>query len=1190
MAMSRISKSLNDMKKGWLSNEPPAFDPNNPLENFTVLASQITTDQEEPLDPTEGILYSQVEPDGSTSELLIRFGDLTGMLELPVLYAGKYRGKYKGIRKWLNSITGSADPRLRKLYEHEVQLRNAIFDEIQLYQTTLAELVAKEYPAGNPPVELFRAITGSGVSTRLNPKDVNFIENFFREQRDKLDKAKSEEAKLVPENVGEATKYINGLEAKYDTLFELLEGRKDTAFEKAYQNQKARVSLAREEAINQMGGYRKDNRTPKGELAAHLLSLREKLDKFSLKIKELYPNDTEVQEKIGLTIDHNLGIYVTRSYKLFSDASYSGRVMEDEEYADIRKKVAKHFTEEYVYHRSDKIYKEGYKVKGKDEIQKVYSRTEAEEIARKEITDSRAKGEEGISPIIENMMIDYLASFAPNNSAFDLPPIKDKWKGKSYGISKILKEKLETRKDIPAVLRDFLGEEKDQTGYDAVMKTYMHVGIMASHQAFLRNLFELGRNPENKWILSREEMNQLPDKERYRTVKGKKEDAWKRIKADDDARFDPFLSEGTTLYAPKDLIKAVQKIADSTQYSLADADVATQTINNAVAKLTGTSMAIKTLGSIGFYLRNALSNVLFFGPAQGILAPIKLTRAAIKEANRKRWFFLGGKFKSGKGSIPSWKQGAEEVDAYYSELQALGIIQDEIRPKMLEELLDGDTTPKELMDKISETAGKINALGDETTLREDLKDVTKPIGKLYRNLKEMSAACDIFYKIFYYEHELKVLRKAKERGLRQSISGDKYAEMKEYDLKRAAADKVKMTAQSYSQASPLVRGAARSTFGMIFAPFIRFKGEVVRIVVNTLRLSQNEIFDKNPVIRNRGLRRIGGATGVMTLASAGISSITRKVLAGISAEDEEALRKTLQPYLKGHTFWFFKGEEGTIETMDMTYLNPFSQAADPFLRGINKMFAGENLSGITVEFTKSLILDEYFDEQIFFGALSSVLKNRDPNTGKNLWQERDEPEDKFKIGAWYLIDEAFNPRTAKAAYDVSRLIGSNSLKEAGRRAWREFKPVSRYKVDLYPRIKSYLYGARRETGEVTLRKNALLHEDYMSDEEMNGYIMDEVDHRVRIDKDVMNTVSRLASMAGMDEYALTQAVKESKFGQRRWANMMQRRTEIPKETNKGLKQRLLKEWERTKDEKFKYRANYVDSIYSALDQYRYWED
>ena len=276
----------------------------------------------------------------------MRLGDLTGMLELPMLYSGRYRGKYEKSRKWLNTIVGSEDPRLRKLYENEIQLRNAVFDEIELYRERLEELVQKEYPDGNPPVALFKAITGEEASTRLNSKNVEQIEGFFRKRAEELDILKQNEMKTATTKEAQ-----EDIALKYKALFEILDARKTDTYNNAFEEQRARLNSERIDAIEQMGGFVEDGvtepkRTPKGELAAHLLSLREKVDAFSKKIKELYPNDPEASQGLGATIDQNLGIYITRSYKLFTEAGYARKVMENEEYALVRENAVKFFTDE----------------------------------------------------------------------------------------------------------------------------------------------------------------------------------------------------------------------------------------------------------------------------------------------------------------------------------------------------------------------------------------------------------------------------------------------------------------------------------------------------------------------------------------------------------------------------------------------------------------------------------------------------------------------------------------------------------------------------------------------------------------------------------------------------------------------------------------------------------------------------
>ena len=58
----------------------------------------------EVLERKNGVIASQVSPDTASQKALARFGDLTGMLEVPQYYTGKYRGKFTGLKKWLNGV------------------------------------------------------------------------------------------------------------------------------------------------------------------------------------------------------------------------------------------------------------------------------------------------------------------------------------------------------------------------------------------------------------------------------------------------------------------------------------------------------------------------------------------------------------------------------------------------------------------------------------------------------------------------------------------------------------------------------------------------------------------------------------------------------------------------------------------------------------------------------------------------------------------------------------------------------------------------------------------------------------------------------------------------------------------------------------------------------------------------------
>ena len=94
MGINRVVTMYNQMRKGFRSDMVKTFDPNNPRK-FIYLRITESVDPEEPLDSVTG-LDSEIESEEGTSKLLMRFEDLTGMLELPLLYSGKYRGRYKG--------------------------------------------------------------------------------------------------------------------------------------------------------------------------------------------------------------------------------------------------------------------------------------------------------------------------------------------------------------------------------------------------------------------------------------------------------------------------------------------------------------------------------------------------------------------------------------------------------------------------------------------------------------------------------------------------------------------------------------------------------------------------------------------------------------------------------------------------------------------------------------------------------------------------------------------------------------------------------------------------------------------------------------------------------------------------------------------------------------------------------------
>ena len=1108
---------------------------------------------EDVLESDDEVIASQLSPDTASKKALARFGNLTGMLKVPQFYSGKYRGKFTGLKKWLNGVAGEADPRLRELYENELNLRNAVGDQVTLWRDKLEELVAKDYPEGNPPIDLFRKITGDPEGMSLSQNTVGYINNLVGKAKKKIiAEKKKAQANLTPKDLA----YVQA-EEKYVADLAVVDNYKTNLYNKAYAAQKKVMQREKNEAIEELGGFDNDG-VPKSELAIHLLGLRTQIDEFSKAIRDLYPNDPESKERLQATIDKNLEVYLTRSYRLFTEAGFIRKVMYDSNYASTRKNAVKFFEDQYIKERSRTLFKN----------EEIATLQQAEEQALQELRDSPIEPDSGLTELTHGLMLEFLNMYSPKSSGWlQVTPQMSFRGGKSFGT--VLADKLKDRKNIPQELKALMGEEVDATGYDAALRTYMHVGIMASHQAFLRNLVEVGRGQKEgeKWLLTLDEVNKEPDKQDYELIDLRS-----------DKAYNPFVINGKTLYAHKDLIEAVRAMGSSNEYVLNETDKAASVINRAIGSMTGTAMAAKTLGSVGFYMRNALGNVLYFGLSQGNLPTLSMGKTFMKEIGRKKFFFLRGKL------------NREAVQAYYSELKALGVIGDELRPKMLEELFGGDKTPAQMME---EATGVVEEIGKMESIKNKSKAVTDKINSLYTNLKDLSAAMDTFYKIDYFERELKTIRKA----VAAAKSDDtEYFQLSEYEMQRKAARIVKRTAQSFSQAMPFVKGWAKSSVGQMFAPFVRFKGEVARITVNTTKLAFQELAHPNKVIRMRGARRLAGQTAVMGGVSAMVPVLLR-LAQNITDEEDESLRATTVSYLKNHTFFIMKGiipkvqDEGKLYTYDFTYLNPFSLVVDPFLRSFEKIAQGKDTGEIMKVFAESMIFDQYLDEQIFAGALLALRKNKDPETGRAIWGTKEDSLDQFSKMGIFLWKEAFEPRIIKTGREVAKGLTvdkERALERALLRIAEEFLPLKPYELDLRTNLSRYMNNIRMETQIASRAKNQAFYADKMSKQDVFDIVEKELEYKKNIDREAHKVFKGIMELSKKTDTPITEdelrkLAVSNQIGKRRFSLIMRGMTETPRKANIDFQKRLRAKMQ--EDPKFVERADQFNEAYKSYSRY-----
>ena len=472
------------------------------------------------------------------------------------------------------------------------------------------------------------------------------------------------------------------------------------------------------------------------------------------------------------------------------------------------------------------------------------------------------------------------------------------------------------------------------------------------------------------------------------------------------------------------------------------------------------ALGAKTLGSVPFYIRNIISNVLFFGPAQGVMPIGKM--------------FLKGA-EGRKGSI--WEEidrklsRPDKVDAYSSRLIKLGVLDNELTASMLKALKEGRMGEENIlgdMNKLLDDAATAAGLTDNDTatesgrnkilklIQEGGQEVTKGWDAAMNKLRDLSEVVDSFYKIAYFETELATMRKAKEAAK----EGDRIATMGNAQLEEEAARKVKMTAQSYSQAPPVVSAMQDSAMGVMFAPYFRFKLEVPRIMINTYKLGIEEVRSGNSALVWRGTKRLSGMSGmVVGLSMLGKTLGEKLVVSIISAfggdaeeddltEEQEAIIRMGAPsFLRSHTFYFYK-LKGELYSLARTYVNPFAMYADAVPRAWEHLKRGDEDEAIA-SFVDTLINVPFLDGQIAMTSFMQAKNNRDAE-GFRLWKEKDSAYNKMWKAAAHVFSKAYAPPT------LARLSKLWASEQASREAFtetpygliaHELIPFKPYKID-----------------------------------------------------------------------------------------------------------------------------------------------
>ena len=1043
-------------------------------------------------------LGPELAPFGEPSDLpvefrpdLLDFDRYIRLLEIPIAEAGPY----KRAGKFMSMFVGDTDPVILRLMRQRDSFIKSSGDVLDNFHADYRAALTKEFGEDIPPEddEFWRYVqkaTGTTDNVQVDPE----LEDSLHQQKVAAKIQADIDLRNANRGATEEQKKENGLarDAEIERIDEEFESRMTAA-------RMAAVEVIKTER-NQSLQYLKDNHN---EIYKVVLNVRALTDSLSDAAKQAFGQHAA---DIGVKFDTNMGIYITRRYEMFSDPSYVGMILEadTQEAINIRMAAIEYMRDFYIGTTAKSI-------QAKAEAEGEPISTDAARVEAEAQYNAQAVGTQSLGEV---MMIEFLRSFdtatgaSDFGNAFELADAPASIVGRGQNGLSALVENLQGRSEIPEPLANLMGANNlKQDSIDNLLYSFGLVARIAAHQSFLNAVKAQG--VEGGWLFSAKEYNRKRNEENFDPKL-----EYKKIAAD---KADDGLNPLAGMYTSPEIYEDLKIVFQ--QKTRSGNDAATQGVNKIMEhahKLTGYSMGAKTLLSIGFYVRNMLSNVLFFGPAQGYWGSFKLLKgsAAILIPG-----YQGGEY-GAKGMLKRAISGTRaETDSYLSFLQGLGVFGNEIRSELMIRLMRGEETMTSVQEKLNELSKVINNKKTPASVAREAKNMAARV----------ASAMDSFYKIGYFENERAVIEEAAETDPEDG----KYRNMSASQRDKLAADIVTATAQSYDRAPPIIKKITSGGIGLLLAPFIRFTADIPRISVNTVKQIRKELADSNSVIKRRGANRLAGFTLVVGVFSMVVPTILRTVVSGIGEEEDEALRESLPSYLKNHTFFYFKAG-GKLRSLDLTYMNPFSVLVDPTMRFTEHLFRGEPIEGFE-KLVTTAIFDPYLGDQIFAGAVFDVKENRDAATDKPIVEDTDPFALKTGKRLMYVLKEAYGPRTPAKVIEASKAAieggHGGGLDSPLGMILSEGLPVVPRIVDPARQFERSIYAMRGEYTRARQRYNELLQNDAMLPSEAADLYIDTRDNLLRINSRLHRTLEGFRKF--MSDGDMYRALRKAKYGDRR---------------------------------------------------------
>jgi len=325
-------------------------------------------------------------------------------------------------------------------------------------------------------------------------------------------------------------------------------------------------------------------------------TLRTSIDELSTQLL----GELEPDNPMRMTIDGNLGVYLTRSYKIHHDEGYAQKFLKEPEFVKERTDARKYLENDWV-----KSTAESWR---KDVAYEPFSDSEILALARQE-AKSKSMGE-----VLLNQFV----------SRHGATPASMGADQKRYDLTRFM-EKGEVPEELKAVMGEIVNP------IEVAARTYGNLAQFIGTQRLLKSYTQIGI--QNDWLVTAKDIRDNP----------LKYDGYEQLVQTTKSRGGDPLSN---YYAAPEVKEAFTTMFQTTSKPASNAAMkVVKGIDRAASTAVGVTMAAMTLGSGGFYVRN-LASIPFFIAGNGFIpSPSNIADAlkGISEINYGKIDELGSK-------------------------------------------------------------------------------------------------------------------------------------------------------------------------------------------------------------------------------------------------------------------------------------------------------------------------------------------------------------------------------------------------------------------------------------------------------------------------------------------------------------------------------------------------------------------